>query len=128
MLARGLWLKTPKLITRFIHNLQKCCLLTDFQYYFSLSRSAADLLTVVFDRFDRACNRSEATLAVALNILLWGFFLGFATLLFYVKSSLTELKVRHWILFRHYSFVEGFKLFWMKKILRKYPAVTGASF
>ena len=40
----------------------------DFQYGFRSSRSTADLLTVVSDRIARACNRSGATRAVALDI------------------------------------------------------------
>ena len=41
---------------------------SDFQYGFMLSRSTADLLTVVSDRIARAFNRSEATQNVALDI------------------------------------------------------------
>ena len=39
-----------------------------FQYGFRSSRSTADLLTVVSNRITRACNRSGATRAVALDI------------------------------------------------------------
>ena len=39
-----------------------------FQYGFRLSRSTADLLTVVSDRIARAFNRSGTTRAVAIDI------------------------------------------------------------
>ena len=39
---------------------------SDFRYGFRSSRSTADLLTVVFDKIPRACNRSGATQAIAL--------------------------------------------------------------
>ena len=41
---------------------------SNFQYGFRSSRSTADLLTVVSDKVSRACNRSGATQAVALDI------------------------------------------------------------
>ena len=40
---------------------------SDFQYGFRLSRSTADLFTVVYDRIARAFNRSGDTRAVALD-------------------------------------------------------------
>ena len=53
---------------RIVDHLEKCGLVSDFQYGFWSSRSTADLLTVVSDRIARAFNRSEATRAVALDI------------------------------------------------------------
>ena len=53
---------------RIVGHLEKCGLLSDFQYGFSYSRSTADLLTVVSDRIARAFNSSGATRAVALDI------------------------------------------------------------
>ena len=53
---------------RIVGHLEKCGLFSDFQYGFSSSRSAADLLLVVSDRIARAFNRSGATRAVALDI------------------------------------------------------------
>ena len=53
---------------RIVDHLEKCGLVSDFQYGFRSSRSTADLLTVVSDRIARAFNRSGATRAVALDI------------------------------------------------------------
>ena len=53
---------------RIVDHLEKCGLFSDFQYGFRSSRSTADLLTVVSDKVSRACNRSGATQAVALDI------------------------------------------------------------
>ena len=53
---------------RIVNNLEKCDLFSYFQYGFRSSRSTVDLVTVVFDRFARAFNRSGATRAVALDI------------------------------------------------------------
>ena len=58
-----------KLVNNRIVDLpEKCGLFSDFQYGFRSSRSTADLLTVVSDRFARAFNRSGTTGAVALDI------------------------------------------------------------
>ena len=53
---------------RFVDNLDKCELFSDFQYGFRSSWSTADLLTVVSDRIARFFNRSGTTQAVALDI------------------------------------------------------------
>ena len=53
---------------KIVDHLEKCGLLSDFQYGFRSSRPTADLLTVVSDRIARAFNRSGATRAVALDI------------------------------------------------------------
>ena len=53
---------------RIVDHLEKCGLCFDFQYGFRLSRSNADLLTVVSDRIARAFNRCGAARAVALDI------------------------------------------------------------
>ena len=53
---------------RIVDHLEKCGLLADLQYDFRSSQSTADLLTVVSDRIARACNRSGATRAVAVDI------------------------------------------------------------
>ena len=49
---------------KIVVHLEKCDLLSDFQYGFTSSRSTAGLLTVVSDRTARAFNKSEATRAV----------------------------------------------------------------
>ena len=46
---------------RVVDHLEKCGLLSDFQYGFRSSQSTADLLTVVSDRIAKAFNRSAAT-------------------------------------------------------------------
>ena len=53
---------------RIVDHLEKCGLFSDFQNGFRSSHSTADLLAVVSDRLAGAFNRSEATLAVALDI------------------------------------------------------------
>ena len=53
---------------RIVDHLEKCCLFSDFQYGFRSFRSTADLLTVASERIARACNRSGAIQAVALDI------------------------------------------------------------
>ena len=53
---------------RIVDHLEKCGLLSDFQYGFRSSQSATYLLTVLSDRTARAFNRSGTTRAVALNI------------------------------------------------------------
>ena len=53
---------------RIVNHLEKCGLLSDFQYGFRSSRSIADFLTVVSDRIARAFNRCRVTRAVALDI------------------------------------------------------------
>ena len=83
MLGKGLLLKTTALLVFFLwlvkafeklvnnrifDHLEKCGLVSDFQYGFRSSRSTVDLLTVISDRIARAFNRSEAIRAVALDI------------------------------------------------------------
>ena len=51
-----------------VDHLEKCSLLSDFQYGFRSSCSTADLLAVVSDRITRAFNKSAANQAVALDI------------------------------------------------------------
>ena len=62
-----------KLFEKLVNNtivdhVEKCGLVSDFQYGFRSSRSTAGLLTVVSDRIARAFNSSWATRAVALDI------------------------------------------------------------
>ena len=53
---------------RIVNHLEKCGLLSDFQYGLESSRSTADLITVVTDRIAGVFNRSVATQAVELDI------------------------------------------------------------
>ena len=53
---------------RIVDHLEKCGLLSDFQYRFSSYGPTAYLLTVVSDRITRALNRSGTTRAAALDI------------------------------------------------------------
>ena len=53
---------------RTVDHLEKCGILSDFQYCFRSFLSTADFLTVVSDITARAFNRSAATRAVALDI------------------------------------------------------------
>ena len=53
---------------RIVDFLERCGLFFNFQYGFRSSRSTADLLTVVSDKFARAYDRSGATRVVAFDI------------------------------------------------------------
>ena len=44
-----------------VNHLEKRVFFSDFKYGFGSSRSTADLLTVVSNRTEKACNRSGAT-------------------------------------------------------------------
>ena len=46
---------------KIVDHLEKCGLLSDFQYGFRPSRSTADLLTVLSNRIARAFNKFGAT-------------------------------------------------------------------
>ena len=46
---------------KIVDHLEKCGLLSDFQYGFRTSRSTADLLTVLSNRIARAFNKFGAT-------------------------------------------------------------------
>ena len=50
-----------KLVNNRIDHLEKCDLLSDFQYGFRSSQSTVDLRTVVSDRIARAFSKSGAT-------------------------------------------------------------------
>ena len=68
MTFRGLLLQTTKLINKIVDNLEKCNLLSYFQYFFRYSYSTADLLTVEYYRITWVFNRSGAIQAAALDI------------------------------------------------------------
>ena len=53
---------------RIVNHLEKCCLISDFQYDFRSSQSTADLLTVASDRLAWVFNRSGATRAAVRDI------------------------------------------------------------
>ena len=55
---------------RIVDHLEKSGLFSDFHYGFRSSRSTADLLIVQSDRIARAFNKSGATRAVALRVVL----------------------------------------------------------
>ena len=86
---------------KIVDHLEKCGLLSDFQYGFRSSRSTADLLTVVSDRIARAFNRSGATRAVALDISKAFDRIWHAGLLHKFKS------------YGYFLVIGGFRLFWM---------------
>ena len=76
---------------RIADHLEKCGLLSDFQYGFRSSQSTADLLTVVCNRIARAFNRSGATRAVALDIS--KAFDRVGMLVFFTNVSLMDFQV-----------------------------------
>ena len=60
---------TEKLVNnRLVHHLEKCGPFSDFQHGFRSSRSTADLLTVISDKYARAFNRPGDAQAVTLDI------------------------------------------------------------
>ena len=91
-----------------IDHVDKCCLFSNFQYGFKSSWSAADFLTVVYDRTVRAFNRSWATHAVALDVSK-----SFDMLIFFTNLILIEFQIRHLALLLLFSVIGGFKWFLM---------------
>ena len=94
---------------RIVDPLEKCGLLSDFQYGFRSSRSTADLLTVVSDSIARAFNRSGSTRAVAFDISEDFDRVWHAGLLHKVKSYRISGQIFDLIS----SFLDGFEWFWM---------------
>ena len=70
LLVFFLWLRIfEKLVNnRFVDHLQKCFLVSDFQYGFRSLRSTASLLAVISDRISKALNWSGDTQVVAPNV------------------------------------------------------------
>ena len=87
-----------------------------FQYGFRLSRSTADLLTVVSDRIARAFNKSGAARAVALDISKAFVRIWHACLLH--KLSLMAFQVRYLALFLLLPVIDGFEWFSMESLLK----------
>ena len=82
-----------KLVNNWIlDHLERCGLLSDFQYGFRSCQSTTDLLTVVSYRIVKEFSRSGGTPAVALLT-------GFGMLVFFTNLSLTEFQVRYLALF-----------------------------
>ena len=102
------------IINRIVDHLEKCCLVSDFQYGFRSSRSTANLLIVVSHRIARAFNRSRATRAVALDISKAFNRVWQAGLL--QKLSLTEFQFRCLALFLFFSVIGGLGWFWMENL------------
>ena len=91
-----------KLVNNNIVNHQeKCGLFSDICYALRSFRSAADLLTVAFDRIARAFNRSGAARAVALDISKA------------FDLSLIDFRARYLLLFLLLLVIDSFKWFWM---------------
>ena len=114
MFEKGLQLKTTALLVaskvfvnlvnnRIVDHLEKCDLFSDFQYGFRSSRSTVDVLTVISDRIARACKRSGATRAVALDISKAFDRVWHASLLHKLKSYRISGS----------SVIDGFEWFWM---------------
>ena len=97
-----------------IDHLEKCGLLSDFQYGFKSSWSTGNLLTVVSDRIARVFNRSGATWAVALDISKAfdrGWHYG---LLHKFRSYGTSGQIFH--LISSFLKIGSFKWFWMESL------------
>ena len=90
-------------------------LFSDFQYSFKLSRSTADLLTVVSDKIARVFNRSGVTQAVGLDISKAFDRVWHAGLLHKLKSYI-EFQVRYLALFLLFSVIDDFEWFWMESL------------
>ena len=98
---------------RIVDHLETCGLLSDFQYGFRSSRSAADLLTVVPDRIARAFIKSGATRAVALDISKAFQRVWHAGPLYKLKSYGISDQIFGLILF---LVIDDFEWFWMGSI------------
>ena len=97
---------------RIVDYIEKCGLFSDFQYgKWKSSPSAADLLTVISDRIARACNRSGATPAVALEISKAFDRVWLAGLLH--KLKFMEFHVRYLALSLLFSVIDNFEWFWI---------------
>ena len=92
---------------RIVDYLEKCGLISDFQYGVRSSRSTADLLTVVSDRIARTFSRSWATRAVALDISKAFDRVWHAGLLHKLKSYGTQAR---------YSVIDDFEWLWMESL------------
>ena len=77
LLVFFLWLvKSEKFVNnRIVNHLEKCGLLSDFQFGFRSSRSIADLLTVVSDRIARAFHKTYVLWNLRSDI--WSYFFFF---------------------------------------------------
>ena len=100
---------------RIVDHLEKCGLFSDFQDGFRSSRSTADLLTVVSDRFAKAFNRSGAP-PTLWHLIYPRFLTGFGMLVYFTNLNLMEFQVRYLALFFLFSVTDGFKWFWMENI------------
>ena len=101
------------LYNRIINHLEKYYLFSYFQYGFRSSQSTANLVTVVSDRFARACNRSGATQAIW-HLIYPRLLIGFGMLVFLKNLSLMEFQVRYLALFLLFSVIDGLEWFWME--------------
>ena len=102
---------------RIVDHLDKCGLLSDFQYGFRSSPSTADLLKVVSDRIARAFIKSGGTRTVALDISK-AFEKAFGMLVFFTNLSLVEFLVRYLALFLLFLVIDGFEWFWMESLCK----------
>ena len=73
---------------RIVDHLEKCGLLSDFQYGFRSSQSTVDLLTVVSDRIAGVFNRPGATPAE--HLIYPRLLTEFGMLVFFTNLSLIE--------------------------------------
>ena len=96
---------------RIVDHLEKCGLFSDFQYGFRSSRSTADLLTAVSDRFARLLTGLGL---LELSHLIYPKLLAeFGMLVFFINVSLMEFQVRYLALFLLFLIIAGFGSFWM---------------
>ena len=99
---------------RIVNHLEKCGLISDFQYGFRSSRSTPDLLTIVSDRIARAFNRSGATRAVALDTSKAFDRVWHAGLLHKIKSY--GISVQIFGIISSFSVIDDFEWFWMESL------------
>ena len=96
---------------RIVDHLEDCGLFFHFLYGFRSSRSAADLLTVVFDTIDgllTGLGLLELQHLIYPRLLTW-----FGMLVFFTNFSLMKFQVRYFALFLLFSVIDGFEWFWM---------------
>ena len=101
---------------RIVDHLEKCGLLSDFQYGFRSSRSIADLLTVVSDRIARVL--TGVGLLELWHLIYPRLLIGFGMLVFFTNLSLMEFQVRYSALFLLFAVIASFEWFWMESFTR----------
>ena len=99
---------------RIFDHLEKCGLLSDFQYSSRSSWSTADLLTVVSNGIARVL--TGLGLLELWHLIYPRLLTGFGMLVYFTNLRVIEFQVRYLALFLLFSVIESFKWFWMESL------------